>query len=77
MLIKMQTIYDTPKLNGYTPDSFCHYFYLALKTGPNADFKLCMDRIIDDFQSGNGFNKANKLIIAACTKYNNMVKDKT
>ncbi len=80
MLIKMQTIYDTPKLNGYTPDSFCHYFYSALKTGPNADFNSCMDRIIDDFQSGNGFNKdiiANKLIIAAHTKYNDMIKDKT
>ncbi len=80
MLTKMQTIYNTLKLNGHTPDSFRRYVYLALKTGPNDDFNLFMDRIIDDIQSGIGFNKditADELIIAACTKYNNMVEDKT
>ncbi len=75
-----QTIYNTLKMNGHTPDSFCPYVYLALKTGPNTDFKLFMDRIIGNIQSRIGFNKditANKLIIAANTKYNNMVEDKT
>ncbi len=39
-----------------------------------------MDCIIDDIQSGCGFNKAitcDQLILAAQTKSNNMVKDKT
>ncbi len=80
MLTKMQTIYNTLKMNGHTPDSFRRYIYTALKTGPNADFNAFMDRIIDDIQSGIGFNKnitADELIIAAHTKYNNMVEDKT
>ncbi len=67
-------------MNGHTPDSFRHYVYLALKTGPNADFNSFMDRIIEDIQPGIGFNKditADELIIAARTKYNNMVEDKT
>ncbi len=54
--------------------------FLALKTGPNADFNSFMDCIIDYIQLGIGFNKdiaTEELIIATHTKYNNMVEDKS
>lgn len=80
MLTKMQTIYNTLKIDGHTPNSFHCYVYTALKTGPNADFNLLMERIIDEIQLGIEFNQninANELIIAVHTKYNNMAEDKT
>lgn len=48
-------------------------------SGPNADFNVFMQCIIDDIQSGNGYHKnitTDNLNITACTKYNNMVTDK-
>ncbi len=57
MLTRMQNIYNTLKMNGHAPDSYHCYVYLALKTGPNADFNNIMDRIIDDIKLGIGFNK--------------------
>ncbi len=68
------------KQNGHAPDSYRRYLYTALKTGPNAEFNGFMDRIVDDIQSGCGFNKditCDQLIIAARTKYNKMIEDKT
>ncbi len=80
MLTSMQSIYNTLKENGHEPDSYRCYIYTALISGPNADFNAFMQRIIDDIQSGNGYHKnitTDNLIITACTKYNNMVADKT
>ncbi len=80
MLTKMQSIYRTLKENGHAPDSYRRYVYTALKTGPNSDFNAFMDRIVDDIQSGCGYNKnitTDELILAARTKYHNMVEDKS
>ncbi len=76
MLTKMQSICNTLKQNGHTPDFYCHYLYTTLKTGPNVKFNGFMDCIIDDIQSGKDIS-CNQLIIAAQTKYNNMVEDKS
>ncbi len=76
MLTLLQSIYNTLKEIGHELDSYCRYIYIALISGPNADFNAFMQRIIDDIQSGNGYH-ADILIITACTKYNNMIADKT
>ena len=80
MLMKMQGIYRTLKENGHTPDSYRQYIYTALASGPNTDFNLFMQRMIDGIQSSHGYHRdidPDKLIVAARTKYNNMVEDKT
>ncbi len=35
MLTKIMSIYTTLKENGHEPDSFRHYLYTSLLTGPN------------------------------------------
>ena len=56
MLTKMMSIYTTLKENGHEPDFFRHYLYTSLLTGPNANFNAFIQRIVDNIQSGNGFN---------------------
>ncbi len=80
MLTRMMSIYQTLKENGHEPDSWRRYLYTALKSGPNADYNAFLQRIIDDIQSGHGYHKditPDMLIVAARTKYNNMVEDKS
>ncbi len=80
MLTKMQSIHRTLKENGHEPDSYRRYLYTSLRTGPNADFNAFMDRIVDDIQSGCGYNRnitPDELIVAARTKFNNMIEDKS
>ncbi len=77
---QMQSIYNTLKQKCHTPDQYRGYLYNAMKTGPNAEFNGFIDFIVDDIQSGCGFNKditSNQAIIVAQTKYNNMIEDKT
>lgn len=79
MLTKMQSIYCMLKENGHELYSICCYLYTALKTGPNIDFNVFMDYIVDNIQSGCGVNHnitCDKFIIAAQTKYHHIIEDK-
>eukprot|EP00984_Skeletonema_dohrnii_P013468 scaffold5583_cov166-Skeletonema_dohrnii-CCMP3373.AAC.2 len=80
MLTEMVVNYNVLKDNSEAPRNIRKILFKALKSGPNADFNLFIQRLEDDVDAGIGPNKnisPDELISAARTKYNNMTKKKT
>ena len=76
LLLKfMEKSFNTLKNNGQEPKNYRRLLLDALVTGPNHVFNEYMQRIIDDVESGTGFNatiKADQIVKGGRSKYNNM-----
>ena len=75
LLKSMEKNFNVLKENGQEPKNYCRLLLDALVTGPNHVFNEYMQRIIDDVESGTGFNaliKSDQIVKGARSKYNNM-----
>ena len=75
LLTPMEKIFNILKDNGQEPKNYRRLLLDALVTGPNHVFNEYMQCIIDDVNSGTGFNtsiKANQIVKCARSKYSNM-----
>jgi hypothetical protein len=71
----MEKNFNVLKENGQEPKNYRRLLLDALVTGPNHVFNEYMQRIIDDVESGTGFNaliKSDQIVKGARSKYNNM-----
>ena len=75
LLTHMEKNFNILKDNGQEPKNYRRLLLDALVTGPNHVFNEYMQCIIDDVNSGIGFNasiKANQIVKCARSKYSNM-----